>query len=51
MRQEEKRLGWLNSSPLGSVAARVQTAVSLAQATEKLHNAERELAALENSRR
>jgi hypothetical protein len=51
LRLEEKRLKWLDSSPVSAVADRVQAAVSVAQTTAKLHGAERELATLQIARR
>ncbi len=51
LRLEEKRLKWLDSSQLATVTDRVQSAISLAQATQKLHDAERELSTLQIGRR
>jgi hypothetical protein len=48
LQQEEKRLNWVNNSAQATEQQRTGAEDSLRTITEKLHNAERELSALED---
>lgn len=51
LRQEERRLKWVNTSPLGTSVQRASATADIDTITGKLHNAEKELARLEVGRR